>query len=239
MDINNVDDLIESIDGLNTDQIPPWAIILMKGIKLLSVQLQSFNSLNERVQNLEDFKTVNETISTKLQVENERLSDLVESLEGKIDDHEQRSRNQCLMFHGIEEIDAEKTDDLVLHIINNELELPDISIDAIQRSHRVGPKIQSQSVRQTRSSQMATNPKMRPIIVRFTNYRDRLKVYKNKKALKGKRIMISENLTKTRYTLYKASMAKFGKGNTWTSEGRVITNINGKYTNIQSMSDLE
>ena len=106
MDIANVDELIASINALNIDQIPPWANVLIQGMKVLSVQLQSFGKMQERIQKLEDFKTVNETVTSALQEENTRLNNIVEELEIKLDDQEQRSRNQCLIVHGIEEVEG-------------------------------------------------------------------------------------------------------------------------------------
>ena len=55
MDIANVDELIASINALNIDQIPPWANVLIQGMKVLSVQLQSFSKMQERIQKLQDF----------------------------------------------------------------------------------------------------------------------------------------------------------------------------------------
>ena len=182
MDINNVHDLVKSIDELNIDNIPAWAAILINGIKILSVQLETVSNLTERVQKLEEFKQVSEVVSSRLENDNKRLRSIIESLGAKIDDQEQRSRNMCLLFYGIEEKADEDTDDVVLKIVNETLELQDFRIDDIQRSHRVGPNGKSQQqARQLRSSQSPSKPKTRPIIVRFSNYRDRYKIFKVKK----------------------------------------------------------
>ena len=87
-----------------------------------------------------------------------------------VDDQEQRSRKMCLLIHGVEENDSEKPDALVLNVINNDLGIANINITEIQRSHRLGPK---KSQRNLRSSKMF----YRPIIVRFSNYRTRQKVF--------------------------------------------------------------
>ena len=74
--------------------------------------------------------------------------------------------------------------------------------------------------------------------MKFLDFRKRQLVFKNKSALKGKKIAITENLTKSRYSLYIAAMAKFGKGNIWTSEGRVMSKANDNVLIINSMNDL-
>ena len=104
----------------------------------------------------------------------------------KIDDLEQRSRNSCLLIHGVDELEGEETDSIALDIIRSKL---DISVDEldIQRSHRLGPNKGS-----LRSNMRKA---LRPIILRFTYYKKHQEVYKSKKKLKGQGIVISENLT--------------------------------------------
>ena len=235
MDINNVDELIVSINDLDTEQIPPWANIIIQGMKVLSVQLQTLSKVSERIQKLEDFKIINETVTTKLHEDNERLNELVEELQIKLDDQEQRSRNQCLLFHGIDEKEGnvkENTDNLVIDIIKSKLQINDFSLVDIQRSHRLGPKKPGRNLRSTQDIK-------RPIIVRFASWRVRNKVFKTKKELKGSKISITEKLTRYRHQLYKAAMNKYGVKNTWTSEGHVLVKKDdNKIESIESMDDI-
>ena len=191
--------------------------------------MKVIDDLLQRVIILEDFKTVNETITKSLYEENQRLNAVINKLEMSVDDQEQRSRNMCLLIHGVEEKDGEKTDELVLNVINK---LVNINITEIQRSHRLRPK---KPQRNLRSSKML----YRPIIVSFSNYRTRQKVFSEKRKLKGKTTSISENLTKKRYVLYQSAINKFGKGKVWSSEGRITTKVNDRYMIINSVKDLE
>ena len=77
--------------------------------------LKDIDDLSQRNNNLEDFNTINETITRKLHDENQRLNAVITKLEMRIDDQEQRSRSMYL--HGVEENAVENTDELVLHII--------------------------------------------------------------------------------------------------------------------------
>ena len=93
----------------------------------------------------------------------------------------------CLLLHGVEEMDGENTD-MVLKIINERLELPMV-LENIQRSHRLGPRNASRNTRQ--------NPtKPRAIILRFRDFRARQSVFYKRKMLQGTGISIIENLTK-------------------------------------------
>ena len=84
----------------------------------------------------------------------------------------------------------------------------------------------------------ATPSRPRPVIVRFLNFRDRLKIFKSKRKLRGSNISISENLTQKRYVLCKMCMDKLGKGAVWTNEGRITTKIDNKYKIINNKNDL-
>ena len=166
-----------------------------------------------------------------MQHENQRLNELVVKLEARVDDGEQRSRNGCLLVHGIEETDEEDTDTLVLDTFKNHLNLVNMELNHIQRSHRVGPKKSRRNTRTTKSTP-------RPIIVRFASYRERALVFRSKKRLKGKAVSISENLTQTRYHLLNAAKAKFGRENVWSSDGRIMTKLDNEYKVINSLDDL-
>ena len=107
---------------------------------------------------------------------------------------EQYTRRNCLKITGVPEEPNDNTNVLVMTVINN-LVLKEneekITIKDISRSHRVGK----------------FRPKIRPrdIIVKFVSYRDRARVYGNKRNLKAYNnntkktdpIYINESLTQT------------------------------------------
>ena len=59
---------------------------------------------------------------------------------GKIEqsfDAQQYSQRNCLLLHGIEETKGEDTDNIVLEVLNNNMDLI-ISKSTLDRSHRIG-----------------------------------------------------------------------------------------------------
>jgi hypothetical protein len=229
-DLNTLITDLDTVTDTDDNTIPQWARVLIKSMKGLLTVIKNYDELSLRVEILESNKAVCENSSTLLTQENIRLNELIQKLEVRIDDHEQRSRNACLLIHGVEESGEENTDDVALKIMNNELGFK-FEKYHIQRSHRLGVKKQA---RNTRSNKV--NP--RPIIIKFTNYCDRRAVFVSKKKLKGQPISISENLTKTRYVLLKAATLKLGKGKVWSNDGRIMTKMNDRYINISSIEDL-
>ena len=149
-----------------------------ESVKFCSNQYDEFHktkgSLIQRLDKLEKEKNMLETKLTKAVA--------------LTDDQQQYSRRNCLLFYGVKEESSKDTDNIVTEICAEKLRL-EVDKSIIGRSHRIGPKKKDQ--------------KPGPIIVKFYSYRDRSKVFYNKKLLKGSEVTITESLTKTRMDLLK------------------------------------
>ena len=86
-----------------------------------------------------------------------------------------------MLIHGLNETKTEDTDEMVLDVINNKLNIEMFQV-SIDRSHRLGKR---------------KGPGQKPpaIIVKFTRYKDRHHAFRNKKCLKGSAISVMEMLT--------------------------------------------
>lgn len=154
----------------------------------------------------------------------ETFKNRIEDLETRLEEMEQYSRRTCLKFSGIPEAkenETEDTDQLVLQVINESI-LKNIdeklSLKHIGRSHRLGKR----------------NPDVpRNIIVRFSTYRYRALVYRNKRNLKERndnpnnksKIYVNEALTARRVNLFKKARKLYNDKlikNCWTSDGRIF-----------------
>lgn len=173
-------------------------IDLTKSVKYISDQFDIYEK--DRKEKEEIIKNLEEKVSY--------LSDTVTKLVKKADDQEQYSRRNCLLVHGLPETSRENTDDLVISMFKNEMDI-EIFSDDIDRSHRIGKKKDDPN-------------KVRPVIVKFTRYNDRNKVYRNKKRLKGKKMSITESLTELRLRKLKEAKDEFGFRNVWSTDGRIL-----------------
>lgn len=159
---------------------------------------------------------VNEEVS-RLQTEVTRLTAAVKMLDDKLiertDDLEQYQRRNNIRIFGVEEKAGEDTDKLVVELCREKLGVRDIAVEALCRSHRVG-----------RPTQPGPDGKKRhrPIIVRFTSYRDRRAVFDSKKRLKGSGITVREDLTARRLEVLRKATELHGARSTWTLDGRVL-----------------
>ena len=155
----------------------------MKGDKQLEELKSSVEVMSDKFDEYEKDRKEKEKIINGLQNEVSFLKERIDLLEKKSDDSEQYSRRNCLLVHGVEEQEQENTDNIVLNVIKEHLDI-ELLVKDFDRSHRTG-KSNSKS-------------KRRPIIVKFISYNDRRAIFNNKKRLKGTGISITDSLTAER-----------------------------------------
>ena len=160
----------------------------------------------------------------KLEKENNKLETKLTKAVALIDDQQQYSRRNCLLFHRVNEESSEDTDNIVTEICAEKLCL-EVDKSMIDRSHRIGPKQKDQ--------------KPRPMIVKLCSYRDRNKVFYNKKMLKGSGVTITEGLTKTRMDLLNEVQRIVGQGNSWTIDGNIFVKKGKNIVRISKRSEAE
>ena len=132
-------------------------------------------------------------------------------LEERCDDLEQYSRRNTMRIRGVPETAGENTDAVVQELAARKLEVRVADHDVV-RSHRVGRKTED---RQT----------PRDVIVRLTTHNMKATIMQSARKLKGTRIFINEDMTKTRATIaWEARNLKRDKKilDTWTRDGVVF-----------------
>ena len=135
------------------------------------------------------------------------LKERIDLLENKSDDSEQYSRRNCLLVHGVEEQEQENTDNIVLNVIKEHLDI-ELSVKDLDRSHRI--------------CKSNAKSKRRPIIVKFISYNDHSEIFNNKKRLKGTGVSITESLTAERMRQLKIARDQFGFKDVWSIDGRIM-----------------
>ena len=145
-----------------------------------------------------------------LQVTVEQQTNQIQDLSWKLDQQEQYSRRNCLLFFGHDESADENTDDVILQLAKEKLQV-DLTRNDIERSHRTGSK----------SKHKSTNTP-RPIIAKFNTYRKRQEVISARRKLAGTRKSIQEDLTKRNQELLKYVQVSRKVKSSWTRDGRVL-----------------
>ena len=79
----------------------------------------------------------------------------------------------------------------------------------------------------------------RPVVVKFSNYNTRQKVFQARRKLKGTQITIVENLTSKRVAILSKVRNKFGISNVWSLDGRIFVVVEGVKTRIGSIEQID
>lgn len=158
----------------------------------------------------------------------------LQDVRGSMDDLEQYSRRNCLIFSGVEEKRGENTTEVIRSLCRQNLGV-EVNVADVDRIHRLGPARPNGEPPENdrRPSTSRATTKARNIIVKFSNYGARERIYSARKRLKDSpaiiRVYINENLTKIRSKLlWKIRKAtKNTEHRVWTQDGVIIVNKPG------------
>ena len=186
----------------------------------------------------------------KLEKRLNEQKNLISHLQNKSNDSEQYSRRNCLRLFGVEEKVGESTDDIVLSIAKEKLEV-NLNRGDIDRCHRTGPPAKALNTNLSHvdpalgttsvststaapasssaswasiaspSSRKQTT-RHRPIIIKFATYRTRQAVLKARRRLKDTGLTIVEDLTKSNYDILKKAKSSSKVTSVWSQDGRII-----------------
>ncbi|KAJ2952652.1 hypothetical protein O0L34_g6984 [Tuta absoluta] len=154
------------------------------------------------------------------------LRDQIASLHKSVDAIEMCTRRKCLIFNGVaEEGTKENTQAMVLHIVNQQLELKDVTGSQIKTCHRLG------GLRQD-------GP--RPILVRFSDLSTKTAVWKIKTKLRGTKVSMAEFLTHSRQHIFIKARKHFGIRQVWSMDGNINVKLpNGEKRIIHSLCEYD
>nr|CAH7746045.1 unnamed protein product [Callosobruchus chinensis] len=106
----------------------------------------------------------------------------------------------------IPETKEEKIAERMIEMINSKMNLNIVKAD-ISAAYRVGQKVDS---------------KPRHIVVTFKENALKMRVYNNKRSLKGSKAVIKEDLTPLRLRAMKTTAEKYGFKNVWSVNGAIF-----------------
>ena len=92
----------------------------IKDEKQLSDLTDSVQLISDKFDEHEKDRKAKDELIMKLQTQVTQLTDKVSNLSVKVDEQEQYSRRNCLLIHGVEEVQNEDTDTISINIINEQ-----------------------------------------------------------------------------------------------------------------------
>lgn len=178
-------------------------------------------------------ENVREYVDFELKTRDEHIACLeasIQTLLDQQDESEQYSRRNCLVFHGLVESENENTNDTIINLCDEKLNIK-LNDKDIDRSHRLGP---------------IKEKKCRGVIVKFMNYDTRGQIYRSRTKLRNTQkdaIFVHESLTKTRSELFRKVKFKYKDHleAIWTQDGRIlcVTKSTKKRISITKEDHLE
>lgn len=146
----------------------------------------------------------------------------------KIDELEQYSRRNSIRVFGIPENNDENVRNKIIELCSHKLNV-NIDNTQIDRAHRVGS---------TNTANSKHTSSHRGIMVKFINYEHKMLVLQNRKKLKGSKVVITEDLTSTRYKLLRNAREKFGFNSAFTINGTITVKTKSNSYKIKTAEDL-
>ena len=224
-------DAEHAIENLQVpDDCPTWIQGLMGIFVALVGELKKLNVKVNKMVELESLVAVQQKISESLRDDNVKLRAKVENLNHRVshmevlvDNNEQHDRNINLLLHGVPEKEDENSANVFVEAIKPYIQ--EITHNDVERVHRLGPYKKNTS-------------RPRPIICRFKNELRKMDVYRKKSCLKGTKLLLTENLTKWRQTVYNTAKNVLGVKHVWTIQGRIFTRHNEQKFEIASVNDI-
>lgn len=220
-----------SIVELIVSAIKPAVITVVKeavtsALEASLGELAEIRLLKEENADLKHRIDVCEATVSLLSKNAEKMAETVQGNFLHANENEQYSRRTCLRIFSIAE-DMTVDRDSITEFFKDKLEV-DIAVEDIDRVHRIGK----------RQQENANKP--RAVIVKFTNYKARSLVWRNKSKLKGSQFIILEDLTKYNLNILKEAKQRGSYQSVWTSDGKIFAkDLNGSKRRIHSITDLD
>ena len=154
------------------------------------------------------------------------LQKRMEDQERKLDDPQQFGRSNCLIVHKCEGVSKKveylEHEKYICNVVNDNLKLdPLLQLNDIDVAHPLP----------------SNNINYCPVIVKFLRRNQRNSVYSSKRLLKGKRMIITESLTKRRIQLLNEAREVFDWKSVWSFHGDIYAFAAGRKQVIRCVKD--
>ena len=170
-----MDDLAEMMAAMNGNMTGMRSEMTAMGGKMSSMS-ETMTTMQADMSGIKSqFEETQQRVE-QLEKENEQLRKSHAELLDRVDDLENRSRRNNLLFYGIKKSADENCETVLKNLFTDNLDIDDdVQID---RAHRVGASDDA------------------PIIAKFTFYKDKERILKTKKKLDGSDIFIGEDYSR-------------------------------------------
>ena len=161
-----------------------------------------------------NFAKIEQALSS-LRTQIENLEERIARIEEKLDDYDQESLLDSLVFHGVKQLPGVDTRTTISSIINSKMSVTDLSFSDLISVYRF--RLNNPTTQHEGSS-----IRVAPILVKFYSKDVARRVFIAKARLASNGIFVSESLTKFRWDILNAAKDKYGQRNAWSDQGQIL-----------------
>ena len=194
--------ILKETERLLKEQERSFTAIMSGNMKIITDRLdkleKGIKNNKTKIDNVEkDVEDMKESLNFQEESITKKISKLNERVENEVQNQrvfEDRLRRNNLRVDGIKESESETWDDVEMKVIKmfeSKLGVKDITIE---RAHRTGMK--------------KNNGRPRTIVMKLLNYKDKVKILKEAKKLKGTNIYINEDFSRATVEIRKKLWAE-------------------------------
>lgn len=174
---------------------------------ITSVLSDKFKFYDDKISSLE--AEIEQLKTLKSDDNNPNTIESQKKVEQKLDNLQQQQKNNNIRIMHLKEEENENLTNKMIHIFRDKMKLS-ISNTQILNVYRVGKNTESP----------------RHVLVTFQDNATKMRVYNNKRLLKGSNLIIKEDLTVYRLNKMKSASDKYGFKNVWSVNGSVFAKTN-------------
>jgi hypothetical protein len=163
-----------------------------------------------------------DALRAALKASNDKVAALEAAYTRKFEEIDREQRVNNIRILGVDEAPEEDLEKTVIDLARQNLGIELCNRD-FDRCFRVGKP--------------APGAK-RAILVRFSSYRTRSRVFAAKTRLKGSKIVVKEDLSPHNYQMLRRAMDKHGPRNVWSSDGRIFVRTGEDKSVIRYSEDI-
>ena len=178
----------------------------IKGARHMTEVNESMKFINEKFEEMEADRKEKERQTLEIKNKVKKLNEKVETMDRSLYRHEQYSRRNCLLIHGVKENEKEDTDEVVMEILKNKCKKKYQSVTWTY------PINMEKIIPEVHLGLLSSNLPGTMFKMQFLE----------KKILKGRPVSITENLTIKRITEVKIGRDTFGFKNVWLQDRKIL-----------------
>lgn len=200
--------------------------------QILDVKTIIKETIAELINDDHFISVVVEKVQAKLDIDS--IERKTSNLEDKINELQKENTSLKEIVYSLEQNNKQNN----IRIFGLPLTDTNVENDVLSMLKNMQVKCSSKDISQCYKIKTSSKNKKSQVFVKFINNSVKMDAIRNRKLLKGKGIIINEDLTKYKYNLLKQAQLQLGKKAVWAFNGLINITVNGIRQTIANVEDI-